>query len=158
MLYADYPIITGVSKKGVAQEFHLWRAALERKGLRFNVDKTKILVSGKVGLTPLPSGKHPCGVCARRVGANSVLCTECGKWVHKRCSGQKNVLDAQNYDYVCPACEQPDGDDGLEQEHISLGPGSENVIEEVETFTYLGDIVDRNGGVERAVRGRVAVA
>ena len=46
----------------------------------------------------------------------------------------------------------------LEQEHISLGLGPENVIEEVETFTYLGDIVDRDGGVERAVRGRVIVA
>ena len=46
----------------------------------------------------------------------------------------------------------------MEQEHISLGPGSENVIEEVETFMYLGDVVDREGGVERAVRGRVAAA
>ena len=32
----------------------------------------------------------------------------------------------------------------MEKEHISLGPGSENVIEEVETFTYLGDTVDRD--------------
>ena len=31
-------------------------------------------------------------------------------------------------------------------------------FEEVKTFTYLGDIVDRDGGVERAVRGRVTVA
>ena len=154
MLYADDLVITGVSKEEVERQFHLWRTALERRGLKINIDKTKILVSGKEGLTPLPSGKYPCGVCARGVGANSVLCTECGKWVHKRCSGLTNVLRARNY--VCPACDQHDGGVELEQEHISLGPGSE--IEEVETFTYLGDIVDRDGGVERAVRGRVAVA
>ena len=46
----------------------------------------------------------------------------------------------------------------MEQEHIPLLPGSENVIEKVVTFTYLGYIVNRDGGVERAVRGRVALA
>ena len=156
MLYADDLIITGESKEEVEQQLHLWKAALARRGLKINIDKTKILVSGKEGLTPLPSGKYPCGVCARGVGVNSVLCTECGKWVHKRCSGLQNVLHAQNY--VCPACERPNGGVAVVPEHISLGPGLENVIEEVEAFTYLGDVVDRDGGVERAVRGRVAVA
>ena len=32
-------------------------------------------------------GRYPCGVCGRGVGANSVLCTACWKWCHKRCSG-----------------------------------------------------------------------
>ena len=40
----------------------------------------------------------------------------------------------------------------------TLRPGPENVIEEVETFTYLGDVVDRSAGAERAVRRRVATA
>ena len=63
---------------------------MKDKGLRVNMDKTKILVcrpkpveSGK------PSGKWPCGVCGKEVGRNSVLCTQCGKWIHKRCSGVK---------------------------------------------------------------------
>ena len=75
------------------------------------------------------------------VGVNSVLCTEYGKWVHKRSFASQNILHAQNYDYVCPSCEQPDGGDGVEQEHISLEPGSENVVEEMEILTYLDDVM-----------------
>ena len=32
------------------------------------------------------------------------------------------------------------------------------MVEEVESFCYLGSIVDREGGVERAVRARVVTA
>ena len=46
----------------------------------------------------------------------------------------------------------------MEEEHITLGPGSDSVVEEVESFTYLGDVVDRSGGVERSVSARVAMA
>ena len=81
MLYADNLIITGESKEEVEQQLQNWKGALARRGLKINIGKTKILVSGKDGLTPLPSGQYPCGVCARGVGSNSVLCTECGKWV-----------------------------------------------------------------------------
>ena len=157
LLYADDMIITGESKEEVEEQFHHWKAALERRGLKINIGKTKILVSGKEGLTPLPSGQYPCAVCARGVGANSVLCTRCGKWVHKRCSGLRNVTHAAQ-NYACPTCVQPSVGAEAESEQIVLGPDSENVIEEVQTFTYLGDIVDRDGGVERAVRGRLAVA
>ena len=33
---------------------------------------------------------HPCGVCRKGAGNNSILCIECIeclRWVHKRCSG-----------------------------------------------------------------------
>ena len=33
------------------------------------------------------SGMHPCGVHRKGVGSNSILCVECLRWVHKRCSG-----------------------------------------------------------------------
>ena len=61
-----------------------------------NVSKTKVMVTGKE--EPLNSGRCPCGVCGK--GVNSVLCTECGRWVHQRCSGLQNVAGARNY--VCP--------------------------------------------------------
>jgi len=28
-----------------------------------------------------------CGVCGRGVGNNSIQCTSCQKWVHRKCSG-----------------------------------------------------------------------
>ena len=156
MLYADDLIITGESKEDVEEQLQNWKRALERRGLKINVGKTKILVSGKDGLSAIPSGQYPCGVCAQGVGSNSVLCTQCGKWVHKRCSGLRNVTRTVNY--VCPTCTTPVNGRAVEEEHITLGPGSNNVVEEVESFMYLGDVVDREGGVERSVRARVAAA
>ena len=114
-------------------------------------------MSGKEGLPPLLSGQYPCGVCAQGVRANSILCTECGKWVHRRCSGLRNVTHAPQ-NYVCPTCVHPRTDADAVTDQIVFGPDSENVIEEVQTFTYLGDVVDCDGGVERAVRGRLAAA
>ena len=34
----------------------------------------------------------PCGVCGKGVQANSVQCTVCKKWIHKRCSGVRGDL------------------------------------------------------------------
>ena len=30
-------------------------------------------------------------VCSLRIKANSVLCVQCGKWIHGRCAGVKRV-------------------------------------------------------------------
>ena len=65
-------------------------------------------------------------------------------------------MHAQNY--VCPTCVQPIVTAEAESEQFVLGPESEKVIETVETFTYLRDVVDRYGWVEGAVRGRLAAA
>ena len=100
MLYADDLIITGESKEDVEQQLQNWKVALARRGLKINIGKTKILVSGKDGLTALPSGQYPCGVCAQGVGANSMLCTLCGNRVHIRCSGLQNLRQDRNRNYV----------------------------------------------------------
>jgi len=31
--------------------------------------------------------RWPCGVCSRGVGNNSIQCTNCQKWVHRKFSG-----------------------------------------------------------------------
>ena len=53
------------------------------KGLRVNMGKTNVMMSG-IGLDVLkPSDKYPCGVCHKGVGNNSMLCHGCSKWIHK---------------------------------------------------------------------------
>ena len=64
---------------------------MERKGMKVNMGKTKVMVSGEGG-ERVVSKVDPCSVCDKRVGANSVLCVGCSKWVHKRCSGVKGSL------------------------------------------------------------------
>ena len=59
---------------------------------RINLGKIKVMVS--VGITKDDISKSkvdPCGVCSLRVKANLVLCLQCGKWIHSRCSGMKQV-------------------------------------------------------------------
>ena len=41
------------------------------------------------------SGKHPCGVCRKGVGNNSILSIECVRWVHKRYLGFSGRLIEQ---------------------------------------------------------------
>ena len=48
------------------------------------------------------SGAFPCNVCRKGVGVNSVFCSTCSHWVHKRCSGLTGRLKDQAY--VCPRC------------------------------------------------------
>ena len=58
------------------------------KGLKVNNKKSKVMVSGWEGEL-LKSKIGSCGVCRRRVMANSVLCTKCGNWVYVRCAINK---------------------------------------------------------------------
>jgi len=36
--------------------------------------------------------KWPRGVCCRGVGSNSLQCTSCQKWAHKKCNGIKGSM------------------------------------------------------------------
>ena len=73
MLYADDIVLTAETKEGVLEQFNEWRCAMESKGLKVNLSKTKILVSGKECESVVTSGEYPCGVCGRGVGANSFV-------------------------------------------------------------------------------------
>ena len=54
---------------------------MEKKGLRVNMGKTKIMESG-INLDVLKkSGKYPCGVCQSGVGSsNAIFCGGCKRW------------------------------------------------------------------------------
>ena len=61
-----------------------WKASLSGKGLKVNAGKSKVMVGSSGGKMIVNSGKWPCG---KGEQANSVQCTVCRKWIHKRCSG-----------------------------------------------------------------------
>ena len=50
---------------------------MEKKGLRVNARKTKIMCCMKSRGQAEDSGEHSCGVCRKGVGDNSILCVEC---------------------------------------------------------------------------------
>ena len=127
---------------------------MEHRGFKINVGKTKLLIAGTKHNELPQTGKYPCAVCGRGVGANSILCLTCNKWCHKRCSGFAGSLSAvQNF--VCPRCTGIAANIQHTDESIRIECGT---IEEVQSFCYLGDTLQCEGGAEKAVRARVSQA
>ena len=85
LLYANDLVIMSETMENLKERFSNWKDALESKGLKINTRKTKVMVSGSEGEL-FKSKLDPCGICGRRVMANSVLCTKHGNWVHGRCA------------------------------------------------------------------------
>ena len=81
MLYADDLVLMSETMEGLRKKFWKCKVALESKGLKVNLEKTKVVVSGAEGEVSV-SKVDPCGVCGKRVMANSVLCVKCRKWIH----------------------------------------------------------------------------
>ena len=78
LLYADDLSLTAETQEEVELMFGEWRRAVERRGLKVNLENRKMMVTGgEVDVVRV--GRYPCGVCGQGVGANSVLCTACGK-------------------------------------------------------------------------------
>ena len=70
-----------------------------------NLRKTKVVVSGVEGEVSV-SKVDPCGICGKRVTANSVLCVKCGKWIHGRSAKVKRVTSRLGRDFVCGRCKK----------------------------------------------------
>ena len=85
LLDADDLVLCGESLNEVMNKYGRWKNAVERKGLRMNVNKAKgmQLLFGKKSTV---SKVDLCGVCGERVGCNSIQCTKCQRWVHRRSS------------------------------------------------------------------------
>ena len=49
--------------------------------------KSKVMIVGSDGKMIVNSGKRPCCVWGKGVQANTVKCTVCKRWIHKRFSG-----------------------------------------------------------------------
>ena len=70
-----------------------------------NAGNSKVIVGSSGGEMIVQSGKWPCGVCAKGVQANSVQCTVCTKWIHKRCSSVCGDLSLVADGFMCKRCD-----------------------------------------------------
>ena len=77
LLYADDLVLISEDMEDLKERFWNWKDALESKGLKVNTRKAKLMVRGSEGEL-FKSKIDPCGVCGKRVMADSVLCTKCG--------------------------------------------------------------------------------
>jgi hypothetical protein len=155
LFYADDLCLIAETEEKLMVKIRCWKKGMESKGLRVNMSKTKVMCC-KVGAGQVEkTGKWPCGVCRKGVGVNSILCTKCKQWVHKRCSGISARLNAAASDFRCKSCVE--GIKGGEEKSEMV---IENVgnLEYVNKFCYLGDMIGAGGGADEASRARVRCA
>jgi len=69
--------------KILIKRFNEWKINVENRGMRVNMNKTKVVISGEWQKIAQKAARWPCGVCGRGVLSNSIQCTSCQKWVHK---------------------------------------------------------------------------
>ena len=127
---------------------------MEKKGLRVNAGRTKIMICCMCLDLLQSSGEFPCAVCCTGLGSNSIFCNGCKHWVHKKCSGLKHLT--KDPDYGCTLCQGTACSlDGRPQREVQVGPYK---LEVVTSFCYLGDHLSAAGGCELSTTTRVKTA
>ena len=101
-LYADDLVIIADSLEECVRRLLVLKEAMEKKGLRVNAGKTKVMICGTGIYLLQSSGEYTCAVCRSGVGSNNIYCNGCILWVHNNCSGLQRP--APNRDYRCAWC------------------------------------------------------
>jgi hypothetical protein len=55
-LYTDDLVLTAESREGVTDKFNGWKAGIEKRGLKINMDKAMVMVTGKEAREKIQSG------------------------------------------------------------------------------------------------------
>ena len=151
---ADDLVFIAESLEECVRRLLTWKGAMEKKGLRVNAGKTKIMICGMELDLLQSSGEFPCAVCRTGVGSNSIFCKGCKHSVHKKCSGLKGLTE--DPDYRCTLCQGTTHplDCRLQRE----GQVGSDKLEVVTSFCYLGDMLSAAGGCELSTTTRVKTA
>ena len=156
LLYADDLMISAESMEELLVKVQTWKTEMEKKGLRVNMGKKKIMESG-INLDVLKkSGKYPCGVCQSGVGSsNAIFCGGCKRWMHKKCSGIKGPL-RPDPEFRCARCLGTAR--AIDEREVSEVEVGNEKLEVVPEFCYLGDMLSAGGGCELAAITRCKCA
>jgi len=99
--------------------------------MRVNMNETKVMISGERQNPVQKAARWPCGVRGRGVGSNSIQCTSCHKWVHKKYSGIKgSMYKVTRRSFICRGCSNPVISTG----HTSVDIGANANLEVVDKF------------------------
>ena len=156
LLYADDLMISAESMEELLVKVQTWKTEMEKKGLRVNMGKTKIMESG-INLDVLKkSGKYPYGVCQSGVGSsNAIFCGGCKRWVHKKCSGINGPL-RPDPEFRCARCLATAR--AIDEREVSEVEVGNEKLEVVPGFCYLEDMLSAGGGCELAAITRCKCA
>ena len=101
LLYADDLLVIAETEEDLIKGLNKQKNNVENSGMRVNMNKTKVMISGELQKPVQKATRQSCGVCVGGVGSNSIQCTSCHKWVHKKCSGIKGSIYKAMKSFVC---------------------------------------------------------
>jgi len=87
------------------------------------------------------------------VGGNSIQCTSCKKWVHKKCNGMKGSMSKLMKSFICSGCMNP----VASSSHTSVDIGVSANLELVDKFCYLHDMLHVDRDADAAVEARIQI-
>ena len=73
LFYADDLCLLAETEEDLMVKIKRWKDGMELKGISVNMDKTKVMCCNVESGQMENSGKWPCGVCQKGVGANSIV-------------------------------------------------------------------------------------
>jgi len=145
LLYADdLVVITEI--EDLMKRLDKWKN-VENRRMRVNMNKTKVMISAERQKPLQKAARWPCGVCGGCVGSNSIQCTSCHKWVHKKCSSIKGSMYKVMRSFIFRGCSNPVISTG----NTSVNIGARANLEVVDKFCYLGDMLSVDGDANAAV-------
>jgi len=100
LLYADDLAVIAETEEELIKRLNEWKDNVESKGMRVNMNKTKVVISGERQKVRQKDVRWPCGVCSKGVSSNSLQCSSCQKWVHKKCCGIKSNVESGKVIYL----------------------------------------------------------
>jgi len=153
LLYADDLVTIAETEEDLIKRLNGWKNNVENKDMRENINKTKVMISGERQKPVQKAARWPCGVCGRGDGSNSIQCTSCHKWVHKKCSGTNGSMYKVMKSFICTGCLNPVISTG----HTSVDIGASANLEVVDKFCYLGDMLSVDGDDDAAVKVRIQI-
>ena len=104
ILYADDLVLIAETMEQLHIKIFCRKRALECKGLKVDLVKTKVMVSKNGQISISPSSKiDPCGIWGRKT-ISAVLCESCGNWIYGRCTQIKRVTNRFTIDLKCRKC------------------------------------------------------
>ena len=85
-LYADDLIAIAETEDDLIKRLCERKDNMEKRGMRVNMNKAKVTISGEHQKLMQKAASWACGVCGTGVGSNLIQYISCQKWLHKKCN------------------------------------------------------------------------
>ena len=149
-LYADDLVVTAETEEDLIKRLNEWKNNVKNRGMRVNINKTKVMISTERQKPVQKVARWPCGVCGRGVGSNSIHCNSCQNWVHKKCSGIKGSKYKVMKSFICTGCSNPVIIKCRYWCQCKFGGSGYK-------FCYLDDMLNVDGDADAAVEVRIRI-